>query len=97
MEAWLGGGGDVDARDEEFESTLLMTAAVCGHKSIVEMLLGRKAAVDLRGPGASTALMTAAHNGHPAVVRRLLEAGANAELRSAIDMRALQVTSLTLP
>ena len=90
MEAWLGGGGDVDARDEEFESTLLMTAAVCGHKSIVEMLLGRKAAVDLEALGGYTALMGAATNGHTAVARRLLAADAKTELRNALGETALQ-------
>ena len=89
IEAWLDGGGGVDARDEN-GGTLLMLVATFGREPIVERLLERKAAVDLQDRGGYTALMEATFGitaaTHPtfggAIVRRLLAAGANIELRT---------------
>ena len=91
VEAWLNGGGDVDARDED-GSTLLMIAAFHRREPNVEMLLRRGAAVNLQTPGAGlTALMAATLKGDTAIVRRLLEAGAATGLRSGHGETALQI------
>lgn len=90
VEAWLDGGGDVDARDQG-GSTLLMGAAFYGSEPTVQMLLERGAAVNVQSPAGLTALMGATLNRHTVIVRRLLKAGAATGLRSGHGETALQI------
>ena len=83
VEAWFDGGGDVNVRDVcIYGVTLLIIAALHGREPTVEMLLRRKAAVDLHDHLGGTALMCAALYGYTAIARRLLAAGADTELRT---------------
>ena len=79
FEAWLSGGGHVDARDKRVGSTMLMAASFEGNAAMVAALLQRGASVDLQNTIDDTALMRASH---PAVVRQLLTAGADPALRN---------------
>ena len=73
--------------------TMLVGAATCGHTSIIELLLQRKAEVDRQNSDGITALMSAAMNNHPAIVKRLLQAGARLDLRNVGNCTALQIAN----
>ena len=98
VEAWLDGGGHVDARLNEeggAEGTLLL-AATCVHPTrthspMIELLLRRGAAVDLQNQIGWTALMGASFEGNLAVARRLLQANANVHLQNHNDNTALTI------
>ena len=90
---WLDGGGGIDWMGEKGRRTLLNIAAYHGHEPIVEMLLQRKAAVDLQNRDGGTALIAAARNGHIAVAHRLLAAGAKTEVRARVGKTALQIAN----
>eukprot|EP00966_Prymnesium_polylepis_P276326 6383992-Prymnesium_polylepis.2 len=78
-------GQHVDAlmQGDDHWKSLLMTASLAGQLRVVEMLLARSAAVDVRtSKYGCTSLMAAAHMGWPAIVSALLDARANPSLRS---------------
>ena len=84
IEALLGAGADVDARDETFAMTPLMFAAWGSERaSVVRALLNAGADVHARDRDGWTALMHAAvfniHQDSPAVVGALLAAGADVD------------------
>ena len=83
---WLDkGGGHVDARGQSHGLTLLMVAAEMNHLPLMDLLLQRRACVDLRSriqQNRLTALMIAAQNTHVLIVRRLLEAGADTTMKT---------------
>ena len=94
--AWLDGGGHVDALwDAQASSlrslTMLMFASAGGHAEIVDLLLERKASVDLQDSDGRTALMNAARFGHTAIVQRLLKAGAHIALRNREGKTAVRM------
>lgn len=61
---------------------------------IVELLLGRGAALDARSPNGSTPLMMAARYGSEESVRLLLERGADPTLRNERDLGAAEFARL---
>jgi ankyrin repeat protein len=81
VEAWLRGGGHVDAREEERGTTMLMSASARGDEATVAALLQRGASVDLQRNKGVTALMIATNENRLTIVRRLLAAGADPALR----------------
>jgi ankyrin repeat protein len=94
--AWLEGAGQVDALFHKPDgsvrnSTVLMTASGGGHSQLVDLLLERKASVDLQSSRGMTALMWAARFGHATIVGRLLEAGAHMGLRNRSRKTALDL------
>jgi hypothetical protein len=98
---WLNGGGSIDVLDSEVTTranvrgrTALMLAAALGRPQIVDVLLERKARVDVLSSEGDTALIVAAHLGHATVVRRLLEAGAEMNFRSPEGCTALDYAML---
>ncbi len=86
----LAQGGDVNARDDEGD-TLLMVAAKQGSLSVVQLLLKSGADVELRSLDYwhYTALARAAEAGHADVVEALLEAGADPNAKIAQGYTAL--------
>ena len=74
LEAWLSGGGHVDAQEEN-GVTMLTAASITGNEAMVATLLQRGASVNLQSTTGSTALMWASYHNHPAVLRQLLAAG----------------------
>ncbi|RLN89714.1 hypothetical protein BBJ28_00012152, partial [Nothophytophthora sp. Chile5] len=60
--------------------TPLMIAALEDHVEIVQLLLDRKASIDMQGLGGATALSLAAREGHVAIVQALIDAGATTDL-----------------
>lgn len=56
--------------------TLLMIAARLGHRSLVELLIARKASVTRRTPHGDTALMFASLKGHGGIAELLVKHGA---------------------
>ena len=82
---WLDkGGGHVDARGQSHGLTLLMVAAEMNHLPLMDLLLQRRAFVDLRSSSQNrlTPLMIAAQGTHVLIVRRLLEAGADTTMKT---------------
>ena len=98
-EAWLEGGGKVDARCDVLTearrrrgSTLLMLACSGGDEQLLTSLLVRHGpAIDLRNSAGETALMIATCGNRPTFVRRLLRAGASLDLKNRRGKTALQV------
>ena len=94
--AWLDGGGHVDSTrgtpdGQVRDLTLLMFASGKAHAALLELLLQRKASVNLQNSDGHTALMWAACYGHLMIVQRLLHAGANPRVCDADGDTALQM------
>jgi len=91
---FLAGGGSVDsAEGGAGGATMLMASAQGGHLEVVELLLERKASVDLAMKGGQTALMHAAENWQRAVVQLLLRAGASKDLQIPSGETALSMAA----
>ena len=67
--------------DKEHKATALMLAAREGHKSIVDALIAKKAALDLQDKDGTTALMLAIRYGHLEIAKMLLDSRANPNLK----------------
>lgn len=79
--SWMDRGGDPNNTSFSKQGhTLLMTACVQNNPELVEAILKRGAAVDLKS-GGKTALHHAVIFGHPKCVQLLLEHGADPHLR----------------
>ena len=85
----LSNGADINGRDQE-GMTPLMHAALRGNREIVELLLQKKARVDLVDIFGVTALMQAAWAGHTEIVADLVASGANPDLQSTIEIPRLK-------
>ena len=82
VETLLGAGADLEARDRE-GGTALIIAAYYGHSAIVGSLLDKGAEVNARDEQGSTALMLAARNGHGEIVESLLGKGADVNAQAS--------------
>lgn len=91
VERDLDKGKHVDSRDLQFGRTLLIWAAMHGHKGLVALLLKRNASIDAKDFRNCTALSQAAANGQIDVSNSLLAASAQTETRNISGH-----TSLTL-
>jgi ankyrin repeat protein len=80
---------NVNARNQYGESALMM-AAIRGHRSVVEYLLGSGAEVN---PPGWTPLMFAAVKGHDEIARMLLDKGANVNASSENGTTALMLAA----
>ena len=85
-------GGAPNARDLQYGTTVLATAALMGHTKAVAMLLEHGADVNAKSREGSTALHAAAFLGHAETVRLLLEKGADATIRNNDGATPLDVT-----
>jgi len=79
VRAALGGGADVNAKDD-YGDIALVIAAVGEYVEIVRELLERGADVNAKDDDGDTALICAAYEGHVEVVRELLERGADVNI-----------------
>ena len=72
--------GDIDNNNKGYSA--LMWASEYGHKEVAELLLGKRAQVDLRRPknGSRTPMIMASRKGHKEVVEMLLNRGASLEV-----------------
>lgn len=94
VEALLQNGADVNTTNHPFSCTPLMCAASSGHRATVELLLAKKACVDMVDPRADTAFTAAAQNGHLDVMECLAAAGANINHTNAQSRTPIAYASL---
>lgn len=87
----LDSGADVNARDKT-SNTALYVAARAGHKGMVELLLSRKAELDL-GPPSGGPLFAAASRGYKSVVEVLLAHGADVNARNSSGETSLHLAA----
>ncbi|EAW08625.1 ankyrin repeat protein [Aspergillus clavatus NRRL 1] len=73
VEMLIESGHGVDSRHFSTRRTALLVAAHCGHESVVDLLIQKRARLDVVDAGGSTALHLAASRGHCNVLRLLLE------------------------
>ncbi len=85
----LATGAEVDAVDEEFDSTALAQAVASGNREIVTILLNAGADVNVKNKHGRTALMYAADRTSAEIIRDLINAGAKIELRDQGGWTAL--------
>lgn len=76
----LGRGMDVDARDRQGQ-TALMLIAHAGHREVVESLIAHRANLNITAKFGLSALMLALVSSHADVARLLANAGADLSLR----------------
>jgi ankyrin repeat protein len=81
VETLLGLGADVEARDGE-GGTPLIIAAYAGHNEVVDALLANGSDVNALDKQGSTAIMYAARNGHTLIVESLLAKGAEVNVQA---------------
>eukprot|EP00927_Polykrikos_kofoidii_P003527 TRINITY_DN11403_c0_g1_i1.p1 TRINITY_DN11403_c0_g1~~TRINITY_DN11403_c0_g1_i1.p1 ORF type:complete len:288 (+),score=58.41 TRINITY_DN11403_c0_g1_i1:103-966(+) len=91
-EKFAKGGGKLPKIDETdpcgFQA--LMLSALKGHTKICQLLLEKKAGVNVRDTSGETPLMKAAAEGHLEVVKLLLEAGADPDMEDCNNMSAIK-------
>ncbi|HTY21737.1 MAG TPA: ankyrin repeat domain-containing protein [Desulfomonilaceae bacterium] len=93
MEQLLAGGADVNSRDENNDTALIVSARQ-GQSETVELLLGKKGVdVDATNHSRATALFAACGQGHTDTAKLLLEAGANVNFKSSDGFTPLAATS----
>jgi ankyrin repeat protein len=73
---------DLDAKGDNYNTTLLMVAAQRGHGDLVELLLNAGAEIHAKGHSGSTALMEAVEHDQEEIVELLLDRGADIHGRS---------------
>lgn len=79
----IGKGAKLDARDDQ-GNTPLMAATAIGFTDAAELLIGRRANVNLANNGGETPIIRAVQNRDMAMVRLLLAAGADAKKPDAV-------------
>jgi ankyrin repeat protein len=91
IEKLLRDGADVNAKDEEYQSTALMWAAHNGHTQAVRMLIDNGAEINARRFKGETALWFAAQKGQLAPLKALVEYGADATIPGRDGDTALNI------
>jgi ankyrin repeat protein len=84
----LDAGGDPDALEPN-GATPIIVAAMFGHADLVDLLIERKATLDVQNNDGATALHVAALFGHPDAITALLGAGASTNIRNQDGLTAL--------
>ncbi|MGD8958005.1 MAG: ankyrin repeat domain-containing protein [Chromatiaceae bacterium] len=75
-------GIDIDSKDRHGQ-TALMLAARHGHEQVVQLLLGKEAALDVTAKYRLSALMLAVINRQAGIAKMLVAAGADTTLRGS--------------
>ena len=93
LDRLLGEGLDIDARDAQGFSPLML-AALAGHDESFDFLLDRGADPNTADLGGNSVLMGAAFRGHVGIVRKLLAAGADPTLpnHAGLDAHGFALT-----
>jgi ankyrin repeat protein len=86
----LDAGANVDARDSE-SRTALMLAAAAGQGAIVQTLLGANANIEAKSNNGRTAIAHAAEQGQGEIIRLLAEAGARIDSRDHAGWTPLMI------
>jgi hypothetical protein len=86
-------GAQVDAISNECGTSALVRAALNDHTDIVELLLDRKADLNLRTPKSGTALEAASAQGHHEVVKLLLDHCAKMDIKPKFCGKILKSAS----
>lgn len=81
IERLLDGGASIESRDGDVWDTPIWIATTNGHEKVVELLLNKGAAVDLKNENNGTLLMEATKGRHEKVVELLLNRGAKLVLK----------------
>jgi uncharacterized protein len=93
LRSYLTTGGDVDGRDPNGH-TLLILAAYNGSLEAVDLLLAKGAHPNLQD-NMGTALMAASFKGYAPIVRKLIASGAKVDDRNGIGATALMFASMS--
>ncbi|MBI4965377.1 MAG: ankyrin repeat domain-containing protein [Desulfomonile tiedjei] len=93
VEQTLNTGADVDSRDEE-NDTPLIVASRFGHDQTVRILLGKGADVGATNNSRADSVSAAAQGGYVKVLRLLVDAGAAVDTRNADGLTPLALASL---
>ena len=88
VESLIGKGADVNARDAE-DWTALMLAGKGGHTGVVKAVLEKDAKVNMKNVYGFTALMWAAKGGHTDTVKAMLDKGADVSIKNMGGLTAL--------
>ncbi len=93
MEQFLGTGADINSRDENNDTPLII-AARNGQSGIVRLLAAKKGIdLDATNHARSTALLAACEQGHSEIAKLLLEIGANPNFRALEGFTPLAIAS----
>ncbi|MBR5330512.1 MAG: ankyrin repeat domain-containing protein [Akkermansia sp.] len=82
-------GADVNARSQQYGTTVLMMAAMKGYNEVVAELLAAGAKVNETNKSKYTALMLAARGNHKTVIQQLLKAGARKGMKDSSGKKAV--------
>lgn len=79
VEKLLAEGANIDAQEQLHNKTALMQAAIAGHYDTAELLINKKAKLELQKKNGLTALISAAQEGHQGICELLIANNANLE------------------
>ena len=82
-------GADVNAKSQQYGTSVLMMAAMKGYHEVVAELLAAGAKVNETNKSRFTALMLAARGNHKTVIRQLLKAGARKDMKDSSGKKAV--------
>jgi ankyrin repeat protein len=85
----IDGQVDIDGSDPSDSMTALHLAAHDGRKHVVQLLLDRKATIDIRDGQGHTPLLMAAYNGHTDIVKLLHQSDAEIDAKDSQGMTPL--------
>ena len=88
LEQFLASGADVNVRDEENDTPLIVSARN-GYAEIMRLLMSKGADVEAANNSRSTALSAASQGGHAEAVKLLLASGANINTKNTAGWSAL--------
>lgn len=83
-------GADVNAKSQQYGTSVLMMAAMKGYHEVVAELLAAGAKVNETNKSKFTALMLAARGNHKTVIQQLLNAGARKDMKDSSGKKAVE-------